>query len=91
VAALIEKATGFSPYFLGKPNPLMMRSALRYLDEHSENAIMVGDRMDTDIKVGLESGLETILVLTGVTTSEMITQFPYRPDYVVNSVADINP
>ncbi len=91
VAALIEKGTGFSPYFLGKPNPLMMRSALRYLDEHSENAIMVGDRMDTDIKVGLESGLETILVLTGVTTPEMITQFPYRPDHVANSVADIEP
>jgi NagD protein len=91
VAALLEKATGFSPYFVGKPNPLMMRSALRYLDEHSENAVMVGDRMDTDIKVGLESGLETILVLTGVTTTAMIANFPYRPNHVVNSVADINP
>jgi NagD protein len=89
VAALIEKATGFSPYFLGKPNPLMMRSALRYLEEHSENAIMIGDRMDTDVKVGLESGLETILVLTGVTTAEMITNYPYRPNHVFNSVADI--
>jgi NagD protein len=89
VAALIEKATGLSPYYVGKPNPLMMRSALRYLDEHSENAAMIGDRMDTDIKVGLESGLETILVLTGVTTPEQISQFPYRPNYVVNSVADI--
>ncbi len=91
VAALIEKATGLSPYFVGKPNPLMMRSALRYLDEHSENAIMVGDRMDTDIKVGLESGLETILVLTGVTNREMIANFPYRPNWVVDSVADIEP
>jgi NagD protein len=89
VAALIEKATGLSPYYVGKPNPLMMRSALRYLDEHSENAAMIGDRMDTDIKVGLESGLETILVLTGVTTQEQISQFPYRPNHVVNSVADI--
>ncbi|MBN1995623.1 MAG: HAD family hydrolase [Anaerolineae bacterium] len=89
VAALIEKATGFSPYFVGKPNPLMMRSALRYLDEHSENAVIVGDRMDTDIKVGLESGMETILVLTGVTKTEMIAHFPYRPNHVVNSVADI--
>jgi len=91
VAALIEKASGFHPYFVGKPNPLIMRSALRYLDEHSENAIMVGDRMDTDIKVGLESGLETILVLTGVTQADKITQYPYRPNHVVNSVADINP
>ena len=91
VAALIEKATGFSPYFVGKPNPLIMRSALRYLDEHSENAVMVGDRMDTDIKVGLESGLETILVLTGVTKHDMIGKFPYRPSRVVNSVADIEP
>lgn len=91
VAAMIEKATGFTPYFVGKPNPLIMRSALRYLDEHSENSVMVGDRMDTDIKVGLESGLETILVLTGVTTTKMITAFPYRPNHVVNSVADIEP
>ena len=89
VAALIEKATGLSPYFVGKPNPLIMRSALRYLDEHSENAIMVGDRMDTDMKVGLESGLDTILVLTGVTSPEMIASFPYRPGRVVNSVGDI--
>ncbi len=91
VAALIEKATGYQPYFVGKPNPLIMRSALRYLDEHSENAVMVGDRMDTDIKVGLESGLQTILVLTGVTRPEMISKFPYRPNQVFNSVADIEP
>lgn len=91
VAALIEKATGFAPYFVGKPNPLMMRSALRYLGEHSEDTIMVGDRMDTDIKVGLESGLDTILVLTGVTRPDMINSFPYRPNHVVNSIADIEP
>ena len=91
VAAMVETATGYSPYFVGKPNPLMMRSALRYLDEHSENAVMVGDRMDTDIKIGLESGLETILVLSGVTTRELITKFPYRPSRVLNSVADIEP
>jgi NagD protein len=89
VAALIEKATGFSPYFVGKPNPFMMRAALRYLSEHSENAVMVGDRMDTDIKMGLESGLETVLVLTGVTKPEMIPTFPYRPSRVVNSVAEL--
>jgi NagD protein len=91
VAALIEKATGLSPYFVGKPNPFIMRSALRYLDEHSENAIMVGDRMNTDIKVGLESGLETILVLTGVTNLDLISRFPYRPNQVVDSVAEIMP
>lgn len=89
VAALIEKATGLGPYFVGKPNPLMMRSALRYLDEHSENSIMVGDRMDTDMKMGLESGLETILVLSGVTQREMISNFPYHPNHVLDSVADI--
>ena len=89
VAALIEKATGFAPYFVGKPNPFMMRAALRYMGEHSENAVMVGDRMDTDVRMGLESGLETVLVLSGVTKPEMITNFPYRPSRVVNSVADI--
>jgi len=89
VAALIEKATGFAPYFVGKPNPFMMRAALRYMGEHSENAVMVGDRMETDIRMGLESGLETVLVLSGVTKPEMITNFPYRPSRVVNSVADI--
>ena len=89
--APIELATGRKPYFVGKPNPLIMRSALRYLDEHSENAVMIGDRMDTDIKVGLESGLQTILVLTGITKPEMIAKFPYRPNHVVNSVAEIQP
>lgn len=91
IAALIETATGVHPYFVGKPNPLMMRTALRFLSEHSENAIMVGDRMDTDVRVGIESGLETILVLSGVTSREMIDQFPYQPTRVVNSVADLEP
>jgi NagD protein len=90
IAALIQTATGVNPYFIGKPNPLMMRAALRYLDEHSENAIMVGDRMETDVRVGLESGLETVLVLTGVTTSaKEIERFPYRPTRVVASVAEL--
>jgi NagD protein len=87
VAALIERATGVAPYFIGKPNPLMLRTALRRLGEHSENAVMVGDRMDTDILTGIESGLETILVLTGVTTREMVEHFPYRPSRVIDSVA----
>jgi NagD protein len=89
VAALIERAIGVSPYFIGKPNPLMLRTALRRLDEHSENAIMVGDRMDTDILTGIESGLETVLVLTGVTTRGMAAQFPYQPTRIVDSVAEL--
>ncbi|MEN6356262.1 MAG: HAD-IIA family hydrolase [Armatimonadota bacterium] len=89
MAALMQKATGIAPYFIGKPNPLMMRSALRFLGAHSEETVMVGDRMDTDIVAGMESGMDTIMVLTGVTTSDMITKFPYRPMNVVDSVADI--
>jgi len=89
VAALIERATGFSPYFVGKPNPLMMRSALRALGAHSENTLMIGDRMDTDIKAGLEAGLRTILVLTGISTDVTAEQFPYRPTRVLNSIADL--
>jgi NagD protein len=91
IAALIETATGVRPYFVGKPNPLMMRNALRYLGEHSENAVMVGDRMETDIRAGMESGMETILVLTGVTRREDVDRYPYRPTRVVESVADIEP
>ena len=89
MAALIEKATGKTPFYVGKPNPLMMRSALNYLDVHSEDTIMIGDRMDTDIIAGVESGLRTILVLTGVTSREDIEQYPYRPTWVLDSVADI--
>jgi NagD protein len=89
VAALIQTATGVSPYYMGKPNPLMMRSALRYLNEHSENTTMVGDRMETDIRVGIESGLETVLVLTGVSRPEDVDRFPYRPTRVVGSVAEL--
>jgi NagD protein len=89
MAALIEKANGVSPFFVGKPNPLMMRSALNYLDVHSEDTVMVGDRMDTDIVAGVESGMETILVLTGVTDREDVDTFPYRPTHIVESVADI--
>lgn len=89
LAALIREATGVEPYFIGKPNPLMMRTALRHLGEHSENAVVVGDRMDTDIRVGIESGMETILVLTGVSTRETVKQFPYRPARIVESVAEL--
>ena len=89
VAALISSATGIKPYFVGKPNPLMMRTALRTLNAHSEESVMIGDRMDTDIISGMESGLRTILVLTGVTTREMVKRFPYRPTWIYESVADI--
>jgi NagD protein len=89
MAALIEKASGRAPFFVGKPNPLMMRMALNYLGVHSEDTIMVGDRMDTDIVAGVESGMETILVLTGVTARERVERFPYRPMHIVASVADI--
>ncbi|MGQ9455961.1 MAG: HAD-IIA family hydrolase [Armatimonadota bacterium] len=89
LAALIEKATGIAPYFVGKPNPLMMRSALRFLGAHSEETVMVGDRMDTDIVAGIESGLETVLVLTGVTQEADVARWPYRPTRIVRSVADL--
>jgi NagD protein len=89
VAALVSHATGVSPYFVGKPNPLMMRSALNAIDAHSETTAMVGDRMDTDIVSGLEAGLEAILVLTGVTTQEMAERYPYRASRIVDSVADL--
>jgi NagD protein len=89
VAALISRATGVQPYFVGKPNPLMMRSALNAIDAHSEDTAMIGDRMDTDIVAGLEAGLETILVLTGVTTQQETERFPYRPSRIVDSVADL--
>jgi NagD protein len=89
IAALIEKASGKSPFFVGKPNPLMMRTALNYLDVHSEDTIMVGDRMDTDIIAGVESGMDTILVLTGVTGRDDVDRFPYRPTQILESVAEI--
>jgi NagD protein len=91
VAALIERATGVAPYYVGKPNPLMVRTALRTIDAHSEDTVMIGDRMDTDIIMGVESGLETILVLTGVTTAAAVARFPYQPTRVVESVADLEP
>ena len=89
VAALISKATGVRPYFVGKPNPLMMREALRAIDAHSESTVMIGDRMDTDIVAGIEAGLQTILVLSGITTRQQAERFPYLPSQIVDSVADL--
>ncbi|MGZ4456239.1 MAG: HAD-IIA family hydrolase [Nocardioides sp.] len=89
VAALISTATGRTPYFIGKPNPLMMRSALNRLDAHSETTVMIGDRMDTDIISGLEAGLRTILVTTGSVKADDVERFPYRPTRVVDSIAAV--
>jgi NagD protein len=89
VAALISRATGVDPYFVGKPNPLMMRSALNAIDAHSESAAMVGDRMDTDMVSGLEAGMHTVLVLTGSTQRAEAERFPYRPSRIVDSIADL--
>jgi len=89
VAALITHATGVEPYFVGKPNPLMVREGLNTLGAHSETTVMVGDRMDTDMVAGIEAGLETILVLSGMTTAGEVDRFPYRPSRIVDSVADL--
>jgi NagD protein len=88
VAALITKATGADPYFVGKPNPMMFRSAMNRIHAHSESTIMVGDRMDTDVIAGIEAGLDTILVLTGSTGREDVNRFPFRPGRVLESIAD---
>jgi NagD protein len=89
VAALITKATRVEPYFVGKPNPLMMRNALNTVGGHSESTAMIGDRMDTDVVSGMEAGLYTILVLTGVTRENDIDRFPFRPSRVAASIAEL--
>ena len=86
VAALISRATGVEPYYIGKPNPLMMRFALNAIEAHSEHTAMVGDRMDTDVVAGLEAGLYAILVLSGVATRASAERFTYRPSRIVESV-----
>jgi NagD protein len=87
--APVEIATGRAAYFVGKPNPLMMRTGLRMLGVHSEDAVMVGDRMDTDIIAGIETGIETVLVLTGVTRRADLQKFPYSPSYVLPGIGSI--
>ena len=89
VAALISKATGKEPYVVGKPNPMMFRSAMNKIGAHSENTGMIGDRMDTDIVAGIEAGLHTILVLSGISDQAEIERYPFRPDEILNSVADL--
>ena len=85
----IEATTGKSAYYIGKPNPLMMRTGLQLLGVHSNEAAMIGDRMDTDIIAGIETGLDTVLVLSGVSNRETIHQFPYRPRLILNGVGEI--
>jgi NagD protein len=89
LAALVERATGISPLYIGKPNPLMIRMALKFLGVHSENTVMIGDRMDTDVIAGVQAGLETILVLSGITQKENVHRFSYLPSHIVPSVAEI--
>jgi len=89
MAALIERASGVSPFFIGKPNPLMVRLALNYMGVHSEQTVMIGDRMDTDIVTGIESGMDTILVLSGVTREQDVRRFPYQPTRIVGSIGEI--
>lgn len=89
VAALITKATGREPYIVGKPNPMMFRSAMNKINAHSETTGMIGDRMDTDIVAGIEAGLHTVLVLTGIADEAEINKFPFRPNEILNSIADL--
>jgi NagD protein len=89
IAALITKATGKEPYVVGKPNPMMFRSAMNRIGAHSENTGMIGDRMDTDVVAGIEAGLHTILVMTGISDQAEIDKYPFRPDEILNSVADL--
>ena len=91
LVAPIEKVTGVAPYFLGKPNPAMMYWARKKLGVHSASCFMIGDRMDTDIIAGIESGMTTCLVLSGITTRESARRFPYQPDYIFNTIGEINP
>jgi NagD protein len=89
VAAMITEATGAKPYFVGKPNPMMFRSAMNRIEAHSESTVMIGDRMDTDVVAGIEAGLDTILVLTGSTQAADVARFPFRPGRVLDSIADV--
>jgi NagD protein len=89
VAAMITKITGREPYYVGKPNPMMFRSALNTIDAHSESTVMIGDRMDTDVVAGIEAGLETILVLTGSTARADVERYPFRPHRILDSIADV--
>ena len=89
IAALITKATGKEPYVVGKPNPMMFRSAMKRIGAHSENTAMIGDRMDTDIVAGIEAGLHTILVMTGISDAAEVDRYPFRPDEIITGVHEL--
>ena len=89
IAALITKATGMEPYVVGKPNPMMFRSAMNKIGAHSENTAMIGDRMDTDIIAGIEAGLHTILVMTGISDETEVQRYPFRPDEILSGVHEL--
>lgn len=89
ISALITKATGKEPYVVGKPNPMMFRSAMNRIGAHSETTAMIGDRMDTDIVAGIEAGLHTVLVLTGISDAHEIEKFPFRPDEILSGVHEL--
>ncbi len=89
VAALISRATGKEPYVVGKPNPMMFRSALNKIGAHSESTGMIGDRMDTDIVAGIEAGLHTVLVLSGISDRDDIERYPFRPNEVIEGVFEL--
>ncbi|MFW5698304.1 MAG: HAD hydrolase-like protein, partial [Planctomycetota bacterium] len=89
LCAPIEMATGRTAYYVGKPNPLMMRHALKRLGMRREDTVIIGDRMDTDIVAGVESEISTVLVLTGVTSEAEVIRFPYRPDHILDGIADL--
>jgi NagD protein len=89
IAALITKATGKDPYIVGKPNPMMFRSAMNKIGAHSETTAMIGDRMDTDIVAGIEAGLHTVLVLTGISDAAEIERYPFRPDEILSGVHEL--
>src|ERR687894_520387 len=89
VAAMITRATGAEPYFVGKPNPMMFRSAMNRIEAHSESTMMIGDRMDTDVVAGIEAGLETVLVLSGSTAAGGVRRVPFRPSRILDSIAGV--
>jgi NagD protein len=89
IAALITRATGKEPYVVGKPNPMMFRSAMNKIGAHSETTAMIGDRMDTDIVAGIEAGLHTILVLSGIADEAEVMRYPFRPDEVISGVHEL--
>ena len=89
LVAPIELATGRKAYYIGKPNPLIMRASLKRLEARREETAIIGDRMDTDIVAGIEAEMDTVLVLTGITRREDLVMFPYKPGHVLNHVGEI--